>query len=171
MGIVSAAASTNGPGMGLLGAGGFAFSGVSDRVALHRNDRYITLLNRALRIELNCLHAFSGAEIGARDAVDCIVANHHSSVSDLSKLIVRRHGIPICHSSLAGGFGRAIVQISAHMPEWLHNQAQRSAILAAERRLARVYGLAIDAAPRIDVEGVEELLERAIENMNVFQLP
>jgi hypothetical protein len=125
-------------------------------------------LNKALRAELDCLHAYA-----ALDAEKCcnlaeIVANHDLSIRDLSALIIQHRGIPENHSGLSGEFGKAIIQLTALMPEWIHGQAQRSTFMRSERKLAGFYDELMKVAPLRDKAVIETLNGRIAKNIDCF---
>jgi hypothetical protein len=154
-----------GTGIGLVGRNAFGFVRTVPWTASYQDDPYLDLLNRALRAELDCLHAYEAVAGEKYCILAGVVENHDKSVSELSELIVKRQGIPENHSGLSGELGKAIIQLTALMPEWIHSQAQRSMFLRSEKKLAGLYDDLVDLAPIRDLTSLAILGDRVAKNI------
>lgn len=166
MNAVSTTALTSGCGLGVMTRQSLGF--VNATAASYQDHRYLELLNRALRGELNCLHAYTALSENSCCNLQSIVANHDHSIRDLSTLIIRNRGIPENQSGFSGELGKALIQLTSHMPEWIHGQAQRSTFMRSEKRLSALYEEVVALAPPRDKELVRVLNERIKKNVDDF---
>ena len=160
------AALSAGSGLGLINRRGFGY--VEASVTTYQDNRYLDLLNKALRAELDCLHAFAALDTEKYCNMEDIVENHDLAIKNLSTLIIQHRGIPENHSGLSGEFGKAIIQLTAMMPQWIHGQAHRSTFMRSEKKLSGLYQELIKVAPLRDRDVLQTLSGKIAENIEYF---
>ena len=133
---------------------------------------YVNTLNLALKTELNGLDSCSAFQNSgsARVAthVSNLISNHYQSSKKLKNLIIRNSGIPNLDSNLSGKFSKAVIQITASWPDWIHTPASQSALQRIELKLDNLYDDLLEISPFVDRPILNQLKDSIGKNQESY---